>query len=82
MKKTNMVTVICYKQNVPTVYNKGTKWEKTCDTFLAYQTYKTLEEAQRECDEMNANKPERLFNGQLAKCDERVYFAQVQEEMY
>lgn len=75
-------TVICYKQHTPTIYNKGTQWEKTCDTFLAYYTFKTPEEAQKECDIINATKPERLFNGELAKCDERTYFVSEQEEMY
>ena len=77
-----MATVICYKQHEPTVYNRGTKYEKACDTFLAYYTYKTVAEAQKEVDEINANKPEKLFNGELAKCDERVYFVSEQEEMY
>ena len=29
------IPVICYKVKNPVVYNQGTKWEKTCDTFLA-----------------------------------------------
>lgn len=78
----NLRTVICYKQNEPTVYNKGTKWETSEDTFLAYYTYKTKDEAQKEVDEINTNKPEKLFNGEQAKCNERIYFVSEQEEMY
>lgn len=77
-----MSTVICYKQSEPTIYNKGTIHEKSCDTFLAYYTYKSVEEAQKEVDEINTNKPERLFNRELAHCDTRTYFVQEQPEMF
>jgi len=30
-----IINVICYKVKSPVVYNKGTKWESSCDTFLA-----------------------------------------------
>lgn len=39
-----MMTVICYETK------KG-------DTYLAYYTYKTKEEAQKEADELNTTKP-------------------------
>lgn len=81
MKK-NLRTVVCYKQHVPTIYNQGTQWEKSCDTFLAYYTYKTVAEAQTEVDRINTEKPERLFNGELALCNDRTYFISEQEEMY
>ena len=52
------------------------------DTFLAYYTYKTVEEAQKEVDFINTTKPERLsIDGSLAHCDERTYFVSQQEEM-
>lgn len=79
---TEMSTVICYKTKNPEIFNKGTKYEKICDTFLAYYTYKSVEEAQKEVDEINKTKPEKLWNGELAKCDERTYFVSEQEEMY
>lgn len=73
------MTTICYKTSKPVVYNAGTKWESASDTFLAYYTYKTREEAQKEVDEINITKPEKLWNGELAKCDERTYFVDEQE---
>lgn len=57
------MTVICYKTKSPIVYNKGTKYEKYYDEFLAYYTYKTRENAEIECNELNANKPRQLWNG-------------------
>lgn len=80
-KNKKMVT-ICYKQHQPTIYNKGTKYEKQEDTFLAYYTYKTREEAQIEVDRINTLKPNKLFNGNEAKCNERTYFVDEQEMMY
>ena len=65
------MTTICYKTSKPIVHN--------VDTFLAYYTYKTREEAQKEVDEINTTKPEKLWNGELAKCDERTYFVDEQE---
>ena len=50
-------TVICFRTINPIYYNKGTKWETTCDHFLAYYTYKTIEEAKKEVEEMNRNHP-------------------------
>lgn len=76
-----MKTVICYKLDKPVIYNKGTKWEKTEDTFLAYYTHKTVEEAQKEVDIINTEKPEKLWNGEPADYEHRIYFASEQEEM-
>ena len=73
--KEKLRTVICYKEKTPTIFNKGTSDEKIMDTFLAYYTYKTVEEAQKEVDFLNTTKPERLpIDGSLAHCDERTYF--------
>ena len=52
-------TVICFRTINPVYYNKGTKWETSCDHFLAYYTYKTVEEAKREVEEMNKNHSEK-----------------------
>ena len=57
------MTVICYKTKVPTIYNAGTKYQSQCDTFLAYYTYKAVAEAAAECEELNTNKPDQLWNG-------------------
>lgn len=58
-----MTTAICYKD------------KNINEEFLEYVTYKTLEEAQKEADEINKTKPEKLWNGLPAKCEERIYFA-------
>lgn len=76
-------TVICYTTKEPVYYNKGTKYEKTENTFLAYYTYKTVEEAQREVDTLNATHPAKLWNGERidwTKIDS--FFVSEQEEMY
>lgn len=57
------MTVICYKTKTPVVYNKGTKYEKRCDEFLSYYTYKTRENAEIECNELNTTKPHQSWNG-------------------
>ena len=67
-----MSTVICYKLNEPVYYNKGTKYEKTEDTFLKCYVYgdNAKEVAQAKCDELNAT------------VTDRVYFVSEQREMY
>ena len=78
-----MSTVICYKLKNPMVFNKGTKWENSCDTFLAYYTAKNEAEAQKEVDEINATHPEKLFNGEKIDWNEiEKFFVSRQEEMY
>ena len=77
-----MSTVICYKMKEPVYYNKGTKYETTCDTFLAYYTYKNVEEAQVEVDELNNEKPTKLWNGEPINWDEiDFFFVDEQEEI-
>lgn len=61
---------ICYKRNTDG------------NQFLSYLTYKTLEDAQAEAEALNTNKPARLWNGELAKCDERTYYAEEIGKMY
>ena len=60
-----MATTICYKLNTPIIYNKGTKWEKSCDTFL--ERYANPKTAQAEVDELNR------------AATDRVYFVDAQE---
>ena len=76
-------TVICYRTINPVYYNKGTKWETSCDHFLAYYTYKTVEEAKREVKEMNKNHSAK--DGIGLPIDWTVvkeFFVSEQEEMY
>ena len=50
---------VCYKIKNPVVYNKGTEWERTADTFLAYVSRKPLEVLTKEVEELNAKHPEK-----------------------
>ena len=75
------MTVICYKTKVPTIYNKGTKYESRCDTFLSYYVYKTKEKAQIECDEINRTKPNKLWNGKEIDWNKIDYFYVDEQEM-
>lgn len=58
-----LYNTICYKTKVPTIYNKGTEWEKSCDTFLLCYFYGTDEEVQAEIDRLNAEKPNTTTGG-------------------
>lgn len=76
-------TVICYKMKEPVVYNKGTKYETSRDTFLAYYTYKSVAEAQKEVDEINSTHPAEQWNKTKIDWDKvDYYFVSEQEEMY
>ena len=65
-----MRTVIIYKT-------------KQNETYLAYYTYKTVEEAQKEVDKINSTKPEKLWNGEKINWDRiEKFMVNEQEEMY
>lgn len=65
-----LVTVICYK----------TKWG---EDFLSYMTWRTLEDAQKEADRLNREKPEVLWNGIKVDWNKIDYFfASRQEDFY
>ena len=70
------VAVICYKTIKPTIYNEGTKWESRCDHFLAYTHFPgvTIEQAQLECDKLNNEHPDKLFNGIKIDWNKIAYF--------
>lgn len=73
-------TVISYKTIKPVSFLGSTV---TCDSFLAYYTYKSKEEAQKEVDEMNENHPEKDRLGNPINWNEIAYFyVNEQEEMY
>lgn len=77
-----MKTVICYKMKIPVYYNKGTQWESSCDSFLAYYTNKTVEAAQEEVNEINSTHPAKLWNSKPVNWEEVDYFfVSEQEEM-
>lgn len=67
MRERKIVYTVCYKNDVPTIYNEGTEYEKSCDTFL-YCICDTKEGSERIANEMN----------KTAK--DCVYFASMQED--
>ena len=78
-----MMNTICYKLKSPIYYNKGTKYETTCDTFLSYYTHLNDEEAQEEAKRLNTEKPDKLWNGKAIDWAEIDYFfVHKQDEMY
>lgn len=57
-----MLTV-CYKTKTPEIYNKGTQWETTEDTFLLTELYDTTrEKAEKHIAMLNETKP-MFFDG-------------------
>lgn len=80
MKK--KMIVICYKTIKPIVYNEGTPYETSCDEFLSYYTYKTVAEAQKECDELNTTKPECLWNIEKIDWNKIAYFFVSEQEPF
>ena len=79
-----MRTTICYKTKEPVYYNKGTKWEKTEDEFLAYYCrYENPEKATAEVKRINTEKPDKLPNGQKIDWNKVAYFfINEQPDMY
>ena len=78
-----MANALCYKNRIPTVYNKGTIWEKQDDEFLAMYVSYNDEEAQAIADELNKNKPATLPNGRLIDwMNVEYFFINKQSEMY
>ncbi len=78
----NFVNCVCYKLETPMVTNKGTKWEKSCDTFLSYLSYKSYAETVAEVEAINSGKVAKLFNGQPSQIENRKYYVEVQEDKY
>ena len=78
-----LVRTICYKTKEPVYYNKGTKYEQTCDTFLMNIFYGTKEQAQKEVDRLNKEHPATNRTGAPINWDEIDYFfTDVQESFY
>lgn len=74
------IPVICYKLNTPVVYNKGTKYETSCDTFLL--CYAPHDETARNemVDRLNALEVgEYIDKYQHDKKVDGVYFVSYQE---
>ena len=65
-----MMTVISYET-------------KKRDKYLAYYTYKSVEEAQKEADALNTEKPTKMWNGEKIDWNEiNRFYVKRQEEMY
>ena len=77
-----MTTTVNYKTKKPVYYNKGTKWESSHDEFLAYYTFKSIEDAKVEVEEINRTHPSYLFNGQVIDWDEIDYFFVDEQEIF
>lgn len=77
-----MMTTINYVTKEPTIYNKGSKWEASCDTFLAYYTYKTIEEAKAEVEEMNRTHPTYAGNGEPINWEKIDHFFIDEQDMF
>lgn len=56
-----LMTTICYKLNTPVVYNKGTRFETTEDTFLHCYMRGTREEVQCVVDTLNVDAIDRKY---------------------
>ena len=76
------MTTINYKTRKPVIYNEGSEWEKSCDTFLAYYTCKSAEEAQAEVDEMNKTHPTHFSNGERIDWDKIEYLFIGEQELF
>lgn len=74
---------LCYKTKTPVIYNRGTKYEKTCDSFLAMYIGGTDAQAQAEADRLNKEHPDKFRWGEpidWTKIDH--FFINKQDEMY
>jgi hypothetical protein len=79
-KMKNLQTVICYKLKEG-CYKPYTSYNGTWEgTYLAYYSHKTVEEAQKEVDEINATKPEKLWNDQPINWEKVDHFFVKQQE--
>lgn len=78
-----MMNVVCYKMKEPVVYNKGTQWESSCDTFLYQYVYGSKENAQALVDTLNQMLKDGVvkYNG-LDMTKIAKFYPSRQEEMY
>lgn len=74
------IRTINYRTINDVIYNEGTKWEKRCNEFLAYITNGTIEDAQKECDKLNAERPTKMWNGKKIDWTKIAYFFADEQE--
>lgn len=78
-----MMNTVCYKTRKPVVYNEGTKYETTCNTFLAYYSGKNRTELENYVNMVNAEKPETVeIFGKVDWNEIECFFINEQEQMY
>ena len=78
------INVICYKVKQPHIYNKGTKYEKTRDEFLACYGLRDKEENIAFCKILNANPDQRrIFCKQHCLNEDNIaYFFHYEQEPF
>ena len=64
----NMISAMCYTEKA------------TGKSYLAYVSYDTIDNVKKEADRLNNERPSHLRTFEPARCDERIYWAQEQEE--
>lgn len=79
-----MTNTVCYKTIEPTYYNKGTKYESSCDEFLAfYCPGKSKAEITEYVTKINNKKPKWIDAfGEVNWSEIAYFFVREQEEMY
>ena len=78
-----MMNTVCYKTRKPVVYNKGTKYETTCNTFLAYYSGKSRTELENYVNMVNTEKPKTVERfGKVDWNEIECFFIKEQEQMY
>lgn len=50
------MVIVCFKTKKPIVYNKGTKYEKSCQHFFHHYSQKNRKETQKDVDKINASR--------------------------
>lgn len=80
-EKHNLIPVICYKLKQPRVYNRGTRYETSEDSFLSYYTTGDLDRARAEATELNDQRPAKNRFGYPINWDDISYFYADEQEM-
>ena len=75
-----MVKAICYHYSTPHYAEKGTPWEKSWDTALAFIFRGSAEEADEIVRKLNEEMPEYLNKYEKVPEDVDFYFWQEQED--
>lgn len=79
-----MMNTICYKLANPIIYNKGTKYESSHDTFLACYASYNDDKVIKKIERLNTDKNfrEEFEKEHQIEAGEKVYFLNCQDMMY